>query len=123
MHALVDHCSARLGIDLTYDESHKKILEMAGITTTSPMDIIRPGVNAAYELMLGKLGFIMNLGIYLSGKEKSNGPLYEKLCFQYGFSKNLFAHVLLKVHFGKADYIGWGIGYKFNVFYGRKTIK
>ncbi len=112
-----------MGIDLSYDESHKKILEMAGITTTSPMDIIRPGVNAAYELMLGKLGFIMNLGIYLSGKEKSNGPLYEKLCFQYGFSKNLFAHVLLKVHFGKADYIGWGIGYKFNVFYGRKTIK
>ncbi|MEI7489791.1 MAG: acyloxyacyl hydrolase [Bacteroidota bacterium] len=112
-----------MGLDLSYDASHKKILESAGITTTSPVDIARPGINAAYELMLGKLGFIMNLGVYLSGKEKSNGPLYEKLCFQYNFTKNLFAHVLLKVHFGRADYIGWGLGYNFNVLYGKKTIK
>ncbi|MCX6283521.1 MAG: acyloxyacyl hydrolase, partial [Bacteroidetes bacterium] len=112
-----------MGFDLSYDASHKKILETAGITTTSPISITRPGVNAAYELMLGKLGFIMNLGVYLSGKEKSNGPLYEKLCFQYNFTKNFFAHVLLKVHFGRADYIGWGFGYNFNVLYGKKTIK
>ncbi|MCX6282026.1 MAG: acyloxyacyl hydrolase [Bacteroidetes bacterium] len=112
-----------MGLDLSYDASQKKILEMNGQTATSTIDIMRPGVNAAYELILGKLGFIMNLGIYLSGKEKSNGPLYEKLCFQYDFSRNFFAHVLLKVHFGRADYIGWGIGYKFDVFYGKKKIK
>jgi hypothetical protein len=111
------------GLDLSYDESHKKILELAGTPAGSPMQIMRPGINAAYELMVGKLGFIMNLGYYLSGKEKSNGPLYEKICFQYVFSKNFFAHVMLKVHFGRADYIGWGIGYTFDVFYGKRTIK
>ena len=112
-----------IGLDLSYDESQKKILEMSDNPVSSPFQILRSGVNAAYELMLGKLGFITNLGIYLSGKEKTNGPLYEKLCFQYGFSKNFFAHVLLKVHFGRADYVGWGFGYKFDVFYGKKTIK
>jgi hypothetical protein len=111
------------GIDLSYDESHKKILEMEGNPATSPLQIMRPGINAAYELMVGKLGFIMNLGYYLSGKETSNGPLYEKICFQYVFAKNFFAHVLLKVHFGRADYIGWGVGYTFDVFYGKRTIK
>ena len=112
-----------MGLDLSYDESQKKILEMASNPANSPFQILRPGVNAAYELMLGRLGFITNLGIYLSGKEKTNGPLYEKVCFQYDFLKNFFAHVLLKVHFGRADYIGWGIGYKFDVFYGKKTIR
>jgi len=112
-----------LGLDLSYDESQKKILEMNNNPAGSPFQIMRPGVNAAYELMLGKLGFITNLGVYLGGKEKTNGPLYEKFCFQYTFFDNFFAHVLLKVHFGRADYIGWGIGYKFDVFYGKKTIK
>lgn len=112
-----------MGLDLSYDGSHKKLLENAGIAVSGPFSIMRPGVNAAYELVIAKLGFIVNLGVYLSGKEKSNGPLYEKFCFQYNFTKNFFAHVLLKVHFGRADYIGWGIGYKFDVFYGRRTIK
>jgi hypothetical protein len=112
-----------LGVDLSYDGSHKKILELAGTPNVSTVSILRPGINAAYELMVGKLGFIMNLGVYLSGKEHSNGPLYEKLCFQYNFTKNLFAHVMLKVHFGRADYIGWGIGYNFDVFYGKKLVK
>ena len=111
------------GLDMSYDESHKKILELAGTPAGSPLQIMRPGINAAYELMVGKLGFIMNLGYYLSGKEKSNGPLYEKICFQYVFSKNFFANVMLKVHFGRADYIGWGIGYTFDIFYGKRTIK
>jgi len=112
-----------LGLDLSYDASHKKILELDGQPGASTIDVMRPGVNAAYELVIAKLGFIMNLGVYLSGKEKTNGPLYEKLCFQYNFSKNFFAHVLLKVHWGRADYIGWGLGYKFDVFYGKRTIK
>ncbi|MEI6883873.1 MAG: acyloxyacyl hydrolase [Bacteroidota bacterium] len=112
-----------MGLDLSYDASHAKLLENAGIPVNGPLSIMRPGVNAAYELVIAKLGFIVNLGVYLSGKEKSNGPLYEKFCFQYNFSKNFFANVLLKVHFGRADYIGWGIGYKFDVFYGRRTIK
>lgn len=111
------------GLDLSYDASHKKILELADVTGVSTFSIMRPGINAAYELMIGKLGFIMNLGYYISGKETSNGPLYEKLCFQYNFTKNLFAHIMLKVHFGRADYIGWGIGYNFDVFYGKRTIK
>ena len=112
-----------MGLDLSYDGSHKKILEMNGINKTSPVDIMRPGLNAAYELMIGKLGFIVNLGFYLSGKERSNGPMYEKFSFQYVFARNFFANVMLKVHVGRADYIGWGLGYKFDVFYGKKTIK
>ena len=111
------------GFDASYDASHVKKLEMADVQVTNQLQIIRPGINAAYELMLSRLCFIVNFGAYLGGKEKSNGPFYEKCCFQYQFSKNFFAHVLLKVHWGRADYIGWGFGYNFSVKYGKKTIK
>ena len=112
-----------MGFDLSYDQSHKKLLEMNGDTINSIFKIMRPGINAAYELIFGKLCFIINFGVYLSGEEKSDGSFYEKYCFQYNFSKNFFAHVLLKVHTIRADYIGWGVGYSFNLFYGKKTIK
>ncbi len=112
-----------LGLDLSYDPSQIKILEMQGDTLSNKLSVLRPGINAAYALSMGRLAFIFNLGLYLGGKEKSNGPLYEKLSFQYNFAKNFFASVMLKVHWGRADYIGWGLGYKFDVFFGRKTLQ
>jgi hypothetical protein len=111
------------GLDLSYDESHVVVLESHGKVVTNKMNILRPGINAAYELGLSKLKFIFNFGYYLGGEEKSNGPLYEKFSFQYSLSKSIFANVMLKVHFGRADYIGWGFGYQFNHYYGKKVIK
>jgi hypothetical protein len=112
-----------VGLDLSYDPSHIRILELHGDTLQSNWQILRPGINAAYQLVMSKVGFIFNIGYYLGGAEKSNGPLYEKISVQYSFAKNFFANVMLKVHFGRADYIGWGIGYKFNVPFGKKVIK
>jgi hypothetical protein len=111
------------GFDVSYDPSQIKTLEMNGVEVTNKIDIVRPGINAAYQLDLSKLGFILNLGYYLAGKEKSNGPLYEKISFQYSLTKSLFVNVMLKVHWGRADYIGWGLGYRFEKFYGKKTVK
>ncbi len=112
-----------LGLDLSYDPSSVVILEKNGTPVENKFSVARPGINAAYELILGRLGFVLNLGGYLGGKETSNGPLYEKISVQYNFSKNFFASVMLKVHWGRADYIGWGLGYKFDLFYGKKTAK
>lgn len=82
---------------------------------------MRPGINAAYSLGLSKVAFIFNLGYYLGGAEKSIGPLYEKLSFQYNFSKDFYTTVMLKVHWGRADYIGWGLGMRVEKLYGKKT--
>ena len=111
------------GLDLSYDESHVAILEAEGVEVTNKLKILRPGINAAYELGISKLAFIFNLGCYLGGQEKTNGPLYEKLSFQYNLTKSIFANVMLKVHYGRADYIGWGFGYRFEQLYGKKVLK
>jgi hypothetical protein len=114
---------AGFGLDFSYDPSQLKLLETNGDTVTNKMTIIRPGINGAYQLVLSRVGMIVNLGFYLAGRERSNGPLYEKFSFQYNFSPDLFATMMLKVHWGRADYIGWGIGYRFNVRYGKRTVR
>lgn len=111
------------GLDLSYDASHVTVLETKGDTVTNKLNILRPGINAAYELKMSRLGFLFNLGCYLGGQEHTNGPLYEKLSLQYNFLENFFANVMLKVHFGRADYIGVGLGYRFEIQYGKKTVK
>ncbi|TRZ76754.1 MAG: hypothetical protein D4R97_00345, partial [Bacteroidetes bacterium] len=90
---------------------------------TNKLKILRPGINAAYMLVLSKLGFILNLGYYLGGEERTNGPFYEKISFQYKFTKDFYANVMLKVHWGRADYIGWGLGLHIEQFYGKKVLK
>lgn len=109
------------GLDFSYDQSHVKILESHGVVVTNNLKIIRPGINGAYMLVLSRLNFIFNLGYYLGGQENSNGPFYEKISFQYNFAKYLFANVMLKVHWGRADYIGWGMGFHIEQFYGKKV--
>jgi hypothetical protein len=111
------------GFDFSYDPSQITKLEMSGAEVTNKYQIIRAGINAAYQLDMSKLGLIFNLGYYLSGIETSNGPFYEKISFQYCFTKHLLANIMLKVHYGRADYIAWGIGYKFEKYYGKKVIK
>ncbi|MGA3012680.1 MAG: acyloxyacyl hydrolase [Bacteroidales bacterium] len=111
------------GLDLSYDESLVKILENDGVDVSDKLKIIRPGINAAYMLVLSKLDFIFNFGYYLGGLYKSDGPFYEKLSFQYKFSKYIYTNVMLLVHWGRADYIGWGFGVHIERFYGKKLIK
>jgi hypothetical protein len=111
------------GFDFSYDPSQIKTLEQSGMEVDNTLKIIRPGINGAYQLIMSRIGFVFNLGYYLGGMEKSNGPFYQKLAFQFAFTKDFFATVMLKVHWGRADYIGWGLGYQFNKKYGKKTVK
>lgn len=118
-----DKSKGGFGLDLSYDQSHVKKLEMSGSVVTTPFAILRPGINGAYALNFSRFNFIVNLGYYLGGQETSNGPLYEKLSLQYNFTKSFFGNVMLKVHWGRADYIGWGVGYSFTQTYGKKLMK
>ncbi|MDZ7741902.1 MAG: acyloxyacyl hydrolase [Bacteroidota bacterium] len=109
--------SAGIGFDLSYDESDKIILEKKNIEYDADLQIIRPGVNLAYEMIMSRVSIVANLGIYLGGREKSDGDIYEKLAFKYHFSEKLFANVTLKAHAARADYIAFGLGYRINVMY------
>ncbi len=109
-----------MGFDATYDTSDKFLLEKRGFSPVNSFQVLKTGVNVAYELMISKMSFLFNVGIYLSGKERSEGDLYQRLTLKYNVYKQLFANLVLSVHLGRAEYVGFGFGYGLDVIYKRK---
>ncbi|MCX6234560.1 MAG: acyloxyacyl hydrolase [Bacteroidetes bacterium] len=105
------------GFDVSYDGSDEKILEKNHVIVENKFSLIKTGLNIAYQLALGKLAFDFNYGMYLSGKDQSDGSVYQKVSIKYDFSEHLYANITLKVHWGRADFIGWGMGYKIKWYY------
>jgi len=55
--------------------------------------------------------------IYKYDIEKEDGWFYSRASLQYAFTKNLFLSIGLKTHLQKAEFIEWGIGYRFSAKY------
>ncbi len=102
-----------IGLDIVYDMTDKDILRMKDIEFTD-FEIFKPGVNVAYEIAFGATAFNINFGYHFAGKELSEGLIYQKFGAMQTFGKHIFVTVQLTTHFGWADYIGWGIGYRIN---------
>ncbi len=111
-----------IGIDLTYDASDKYLLEWNGNPAENNWQILKPGINAAYQLIISRISFVFNFGYYLAGKEKSEGSVYQRLTLRYLFTDQFFAKIAINSNWGKAEYVGFGIGYQLNFIY-RRTIK
>lgn len=102
-----------IGIDLVYDETDKEILKFKKIDY-KPIEILKPGVNVAYELALKSTSFLFNFGCHVGGKELCEGRIYQKLNLKQNISEHLFLTFGLTTHWGWADYLGFGVGFKIN---------
>ena len=109
-----------VGLDVSYDASDKSILAWRGDPVDNEWQVFRPGFNLAYELMISRLSFLFQYGFHLAGKERKEGDMYQRLTIKFLLSEHFFANIALNSHFGKADYIGFGVGYKFRFVYKRK---
>jgi hypothetical protein len=109
-----------LGMDMVYDESDKFILEWKGNENIKSYQTFKPGVSAVYELVVSKLRFMFNFGFYLYMKENTEGMVYQRLTLKYFFTDNMFAHIVLNTNWGKAEFVGFGVGYKLDFIYKRK---
>ena len=99
--------------DLSWDGSDALLVNRFNTEPYNKNELTKPGIAAAYELVLARTSFAFNLGFYLGGKDKSEGMTYYKVGIQYLIHKNLFANLTLKTHFARADYLGLGLGYRF----------
>lgn len=102
-----------VGFDLVYDMTDKEVLRRKGISFND-IEIMKTGINAAYEIEFGKTAFIFNIGYHIAGKELCEGRVYQKLSMTQDIWKGLFATVSLTTHYSWADYIGFGLGYRIN---------
>lgn len=100
-----------LGFDIVYDMTDREMLTLKEIEYTD-IEILKPGVNLAYELSLNRTSFMFNFGVHIAGKEMGEGRLYQKLGIKQNLTKHTFATMALTTHFGWADYVSFGLGYK-----------
>lgn len=102
-----------IGLDLVYDETDKEVLRFNGIRY-KPIEILKPGVNVAYELVLKSTSFLFNFGCHVGGKEMCEGRIYQKINLKQNVSEHIFVTFGLTTHWGWADYLGFGVGFKIN---------
>lgn len=102
-----------IGLDLVYDETDKEVLRFNGIRY-KPIEILKPGVNVAYELVLKSTSFLFNFGCHVGGKEMCEGRIYQKLNLKQNIGDYFFLTFGLTTHWGWADYLGFGVGFKIN---------
>ncbi|RLD31746.1 MAG: hypothetical protein DRI88_04400 [Bacteroidetes bacterium] len=108
------------GVDLVYDESDKYMMNFNGNEDVTKIQTVKPGISGVYELVVNRLRFMFNFGFYLYTLEKSEGTVYQRLTLKYYFIDQLFAHIVLNTNWGRAEYVGFGLGYKLNFVYKRK---
>lgn len=113
MKRLTEMSKLGIGFDLVYDCTDKEVLRHKGIAFDD-IEILKPGINAAYELSFGNTSFIFNFGCHIAGKDLCEGRVYQKLNMTQNIYKGLFATIALTTHYGWADYIGFGLGYRIN---------
>ena len=120
------------------EESTKNItyFERTYITSDETKNKIRAGVSWQHELMFGRFIAGFHFGLYLydpiknrepfSGNgelnkpliygydiEKEDGWLYTRASAKYMITEHFFGIVSLKTHLQKAEFIAWGVGYRF----------
>ena len=109
-----------IGVDLTYDLSDGFILDWNGKEYKGTYQLLKPGLSGAYQLLIGDLSFVFNLGVYLAGAEMSEGLVYQRLTMRYLITDGLFASLVLNSNWGRAEYVALGLGYSMDFIYGRK---
>jgi hypothetical protein len=99
-----------LGMDLFYDYTDRESFIRKGFDK-SDITYLKQGIYLAHDYRLGKMSIILHLGTYLYAFEKNQGVgmIYDRVGVQYYFNERLSAHVALKTHYAKADFIEWAI--------------
>jgi len=129
-----------LGIDAFYDGVYDgtSLYTRNYITTNELKNKLRVGTSWQHELMLGRFIAGIDLGLYLYDPLKNTSPytdakngilnkpliysydinqedgwFYTRASLKYAVDKHIFISLELKTHLQKAEFIEWGLGYRF----------
>lgn len=101
------------GTDLFYDHSLYYKIRDQNLPLNSSLEVFRGGFHGGYELTISKLTLLLNMGVYLYSKI-NDGPFYHRIGLRYRINRNIFVCSNIKAHWGKADFIEWGLGWRFD---------
>ena len=101
-----------LGADLFYDASISEAMAVDGVKNKNVANFFRFGIHASHQVQYKKIILGIDLGYYLYSKYTDLSLVYSRLSIQYLIRDHLLANISLKSHLAKADFIEWGIGYR-----------
>ncbi len=112
IYVLSNKVDALLGADLFYDQSLRVRMEATEQSPQPGSTNLRPGLHTGVQVLVGKLGLLFNLGYYPYTRFQEDGRYFHRIGFRYYFPR-LIAVMNLKTHYARADFVEWGIGWRF----------
>jgi hypothetical protein len=103
-----------IGTDFFWDYTDKVEFVHKGLYPTD-IELLKWGLYAGHEWSLNRFSATFQTGVYLIAYQhnRTMGPIYSRVAFRYRLMGDLYGNISIKSHFAKADYIEWGILYKF----------
>ncbi len=103
-----------MGVDGFYDPTlsvHKELYteEEGGMKTNRQL-----GLHAGFRVRYGDMFILLNVGHYIVYDFIMYTPIYSRLGIRYALTDQILLNLTLKSHKAIADYVEWGIGYRFN---------
>ena len=112
--------SGGIGFDITHDGSDFYFAKERNVAYERNSQLLRIGIGPVYQLSMSKLSYNFCVGYYLQAKLTSTN-IYFKLGLQYLITPWMFANLTLRTHFGQADFVGMGLGFKIPWIYGGRV--
>lgn len=101
------------GIDLMYFAGNREKFRRDSLPVGNPFENIQVGGKVFYQFNMHRLMLPLELGFYAYSKDKSVGFMYHRIGVRYMATKHLLLNITLKTHFAVAEYIEWGLGWRF----------
>jgi hypothetical protein len=101
-----------LGADLFYDNSIKNFIKDEENAHNLNSELFRLGVHGSHDFIVGDFALSLQLGYYIYSKVFYITNLYSRVGIKYNVYKSWQAKISLKSHNANAEFIEFGIGYK-----------
>ena len=114
---LPDHVVNENGIHVKKYNPETQQLELYHI---SAIQMTKLNIGICYALSMNRLSYLFEFGWHFRTNKYtdfSKGNIYQKISFRYRLYDNIYANASLMTHFGRADYLCFGLGYRFNQKY------
>ena len=105
----------KAGIEFDLDFISKQVIfSYEPSIPKTQLDILQIGFYTAYLVPLNNFNFVLGMGVYLKDNFHTDDTIYTRIGCRYQFKNGLTSSFNLKTHFGRADYLEFGLGYTFN---------
>ncbi|MBN2668831.1 MAG: acyloxyacyl hydrolase [Bacteroidales bacterium] len=111
-YSIKNKISLGIGYDFFYDGCAEQELIWEG-DNKARQHALRSGLHLSYVFNYNKVGFIVQMGSYISPYFNDDGYLYHRIGIRAKITSNLLLNFTLKTHWARADIVEFGLGYYF----------